>query len=200
MMNSFVHLSSADGKSMFSLITPLTISTGIPSFIYYNPHVVAVLFFYPAAVQVQLDMVTNESYFLNEPEPEITVLPQDLMSYSWQIACGMVRSNSSDVFTLKQKCTLHSLQTTYHLVFQEFLSGYKIVHRDLAARNILICGGTRTLKIADFGLSRDIYEENCYTNKTNVVMPIKWLAVECLLQDVYTTKSDVYVSRKETLP
>ncbi|CAG7786201.1 unnamed protein product, partial [Allacma fusca] len=72
----------------------------------------------------------------------------------------------------------------------EFLSSNKIVHRDLAARNVLI-SQNRTLKIADFGLSRDVYEQNWYKKNSNGKIPIKWLALECLLQEVYTTKSDV---------
>jgi tyrosine-protein kinase receptor torso len=77
------------------------------------------------------------------------------------------------------------------VVCQEFLSSNKIIHRDLATRNILICGSKKTVKIADFGLSRDVYEQNCYKKKTQGMLPFKWLALECTLQDVFTTKSDV---------
>lgn len=78
----------------------------------------------------------------------------------------------------------------------------KVVHRDLAARNVLVSiertndlergFPKRTLKISDFGLSRDIYEQNLYKRSSEGLIPIKWLALECLLQGVYTSKSDVW--------
>ena len=72
---------------------------------------------------------------------------------------------------------------------QEFLAYKKIIHRDLAARNILIDKYMK-LKIADFGLSRDIYSD-LYYKTSGGKLPIRWMAVETLTDRQYTTSSDV---------
>lgn len=45
--------------------------------------------------------------------------------------------------------------------------GNQLVHRDLAARNVLVAEG-RKMKISDFGLSRDVYEEDSYVKRSKV--------------------------------
>ncbi|CAH1259135.1 RET [Branchiostoma lanceolatum] len=71
------------------------------------------------------------------------------------------------------------------------LARLKIVHRDIAARNVVISD-----KIADFGLSRDVYVSSVY-ERTNQggeeeLLPLKWMAVESLRDGVYTSESDVW--------
>ena len=68
----------------------------------------------------------------------------------------------------------------------------KLVHRDLAARNVLV-SGDKMMKISDFGLTRDIYEGDAYFRKSKGRIPVKWMAPESLYDQVYTSKSDVYV-------
>ena len=64
------------------------------------------------------------------------------------------------------------------------------VHRDLAARNILV-GDDYVMKIADFGLARDIYKDDQYVKNTQGLLPVKWMAPESLFDRVYTEKTDV---------
>ena len=87
------------------------------------------------------------------------------------------------------------------------------VHRDLAARNILVCKNdvckVRTagekkilsstlnlnnnpfLQIGDFGLSRDLQNEDHYQSHGGKI-PVKWTAPEALSYRLYSHASDVW--------
>uniref|UniRef100_A0A8C5HJY3 receptor protein-tyrosine kinase n=1 Tax=Gouania willdenowi TaxID=441366 RepID=A0A8C5HJY3_GOUWI len=75
----------------------------------------------------------------------------------------------------------------------EYLASKKFVHRDLAARNCML-DESYTVKVADFGLARDIYDKEYYSvhNKSGVKLPVKWMALESLQTHKFTTKSDVW--------
>ena len=47
------------------------------------------------------------------------------------------------------------------------------------------------MKIADFGLARDIYKSDLYVKDTAGLLPVKWMAPESLFDRVYTQKTDV---------
>ncbi|KAM8871265.1 epithelial discoidin domain-containing receptor 1 isoform 1-T1 [Spinachia spinachia] len=84
----------------------------------------------------------------------------------------------------------------------KFLSSLNFVHRDLATRNCLVGGergesaedqgGERHIKIADFGMSRNLYAGDYYRIQGRAVLPIRWMAWECILMGKFTTASDVW--------
>ncbi|PFX31063.1 fibroblast growth factor receptor 3-like [Stylophora pistillata] len=87
---------------------------------------------------------------------------RDLLSIAYQIARGM-----------------------------SYLSSKKCIHRDLAARNVLIAEDF-VIKIADFGLSRNLGNTDYYRRTTHGRLPVKWLALEALFDQQYTVKTDVW--------
>ncbi|XP_015839320.2 proto-oncogene tyrosine-protein kinase receptor Ret [Tribolium castaneum] len=96
-------------------------------------------------------------------EPNISkVTPKEILSFAWQICKGMA-----------------------------YLSEIKLVHRDLAARNVLLAAD-QICKISDFGLTRDIYEDDAYFKRSKGRVPVKWMAPESLSDHIYTNKSDVW--------
>ncbi|XP_062512365.1 ephrin type-A receptor 4-A-like [Corticium candelabrum] len=96
---------------------------------------------------------------------------------------------------LKLECALQAADGLKYLATVK-----SFVHRDVAARNVLVHGdddGPDKLlcKITDFGLSRDIYESQYYRfniNEKRALLPVKWLAVESLEDQIYTHKTDVW--------
>uniref|UniRef100_A0A3B1ITI4 receptor protein-tyrosine kinase n=1 Tax=Astyanax mexicanus TaxID=7994 RepID=A0A3B1ITI4_ASTMX len=72
-----------------------------------------------------------------------------------------------------------------------YLSERKFVHRDLATRNCLV-GEDLVVKIADFGLSRNIYAADYYKASENDAIPIRWMPPESIFYNRYTSESDVW--------
>ena len=48
-----------------------------------------------------------------------------------------------------------------------------------------------TVKVADFGFSRDICSKDYYRLTRRTKLPVKWLAPESLFDNIYNEKTDV---------
>lgn len=91
-----------------------------------------------------------------------TLSPRDLAIFAVQVAKGM-----------------------------DFLSTHGIIHRDLAARNVLV-GEGKVCKVADFGFARDVANNHVYERKSDGRLPIRWMALESLYDNIFTSKTDVW--------
>ncbi|XP_068686667.1 proto-oncogene tyrosine-protein kinase receptor Ret-like isoform X2 [Montipora foliosa] len=105
----------------------------------------------------------DDQYF-NDPDvkPTSPLTPQQLLKFAGEIADGMT-----------------------------YLEANKIIHRDLAARNVLL-GEEKTCKITDFGMGRDVQQNDIYFKPSRGRLPVKWTAIESLLYGICTTQSDVW--------
>ena len=72
----------------------------------------------------------------------------------------------------------------------KYLASQNFVHRDLASRNCLV-DDKFTVKLADFGMSRNLYESHYYKIKGNAILPIRWMATECFY-GMFSEKTDVW--------
>ncbi|XP_050401115.2 putative molluscan insulin-related peptide(s) receptor [Patella vulgata] len=72
-----------------------------------------------------------------------------------------------------------------------YLADKKFVHRDLAARNCMVAEDN-TVKIGDFGMTRDIYMTDYYRKGGKGLLPVRWMAPESLKDGIFTTMSDVW--------
>ncbi|XP_038064852.1 muscle, skeletal receptor tyrosine protein kinase-like [Patiria miniata] len=73
----------------------------------------------------------------------------------------------------------------------EYLASKQCIHRDLATRNILLGEGL-ICKVSDFGLAREVAEKSQYEMQSQGKVPVRWMAPESLLSNMYTSKSDVW--------
>ncbi|XP_041701140.1 tyrosine-protein kinase RYK isoform X2 [Coregonus clupeaformis] len=87
---------------------------------------------------------------------------QDLVHMAIQIACGM-----------------------------SYLARREVIHKDLAARNCVI-DNSMQVKICDNALSRDLFPTDYHCLGDNENRPVRWMALESLLNNDFSTASDVW--------
>ncbi|KAB0402104.1 hypothetical protein E2I00_012651, partial [Balaenoptera physalus] len=86
---------------------------------------------------------------------------QDLVHMAIQIACGM-----------------------------SYLARREVIHKDLAARNCVI-DDTLQVKITDNALSRDLFPMDYHCLGDNENRPVRWMALESLVNNEFSSASDV---------
>ena len=105
-----------------------------------------------------------------------------------------MKANISSISSIKSSQYVFQVGYKYGVSFflstQEYISAKGLIHRDLAARNILV-GEKKTVKIADFGLTRKINDEHMYVTRKSKRLPLKWMAPEAIFDKVFTTQTDV---------
>ncbi|BFZ12179.1 hypothetical protein BsWGS_15218 [Bradybaena similaris] len=111
----------------------------------------------------------------------------DLKSFLRQARPKWDQPSSLTVLDLLRLC-LDVSRGCQHLEEKHF------IHRDIAARNCLLTtkAPSRTAKIADFGMARDIYRSDYYKKSGKAMLPVKWMPPEAFLDGVFTSKTDVW--------
>ncbi|XP_065669835.1 vascular endothelial growth factor receptor kdr-like isoform X2 [Hydra vulgaris] len=132
--------------------------------------------------------VEKETYILLEYCPH-----GNLLSYMKNRRQEFKPIWSKQFIGMEQEFTTFDLAVICYQVAKglEFLASRKCVHRDVAARNVLV-GENFTMKVADFGLARDVHQDERYVKVSGGLLPIKWMAVESILERVFTHMSDVW--------
>ena len=88
-----------------------------------------------------------------------------------------------------------TVKTLIHICTQvasglNYLATHNCIHRDIATRNCLV-GEDFLVKIADFGMSRSLYDSHYYVVKGRALLPVRWMAFECYYGR-FSAKSDVW--------
>ncbi|XP_076303394.1 tyrosine-protein kinase Dnt isoform X1 [Lasioglossum baleicum] len=73
-----------------------------------------------------------------------------------------------------------------------FMHGRGLLHRDIAARNCLIEPSSLRVRLADTALARDLFPQDYHCLGDNENRPIRWMALETLQHNQYSTATDVW--------
>lgn len=108
------------------------------------------------------ELLRNQNNRFDDQKKVPTLSRHDLMSIALQIANGMM-----------------------------YLASQRFVHRDLACRNCLVASGPM-VKIADFGMSRDVYTCDYYKIGGSRLLPVRWMSPESVIYGRFTLESDTW--------
>uniref|UniRef100_F6RMP9 Discoidin domain-containing receptor 2 n=1 Tax=Ciona intestinalis TaxID=7719 RepID=F6RMP9_CIOIN len=103
---------------------------------------------------------------------------------------------NGDLNQYLRSCAVFSNEVLINMCVQiasgmRYLSSHKFVHRDLATRNCLV-DSNHSIRIADFGMSRNMYQSDYYRIQGRAVLPIRWMSWECVLMGKFSSASDAW--------
>ena len=101
-----------------------------------------------------------------------------------QFLKGCIPCDMENFRVSQMKQDIFSNDALIHMASQiaaglKYLHSEGFIHRDLATRNCLV-GPAFQVKISDFGMSRFLYSKHYYRVEGRAMLPIRWMAPECL--------------------
>ena len=143
--------------------------------------------------QHKISIMSTDSEYANATDMtmETTVPYQPKMHFDDDADYGEGKDPNMEA-ERTQFCTKDLISWSYQIARgMSHLANRKIIHGDLAARNILLANNN-LIKICDFGLARNMQQNQIYQKTSSGPLPIKWMAVESLTHRLFSSQSDVW--------